>query len=112
MPRSARLLTGGDFQRVLGARQVESDRYFRIHWGVQPRAGTGPRLGLAIAKRIARRAVDRNRLRRIARESFRLRRNRLPALDFVVMAKASALGADRAELRRSLNQLWLRFESQ
>jgi len=111
LPRTARLLKGSDFGSVLQTRQVESNRYFRIHWREREHPDDPPRLGLAIARRVARRAVDRNRLRRHARETFRRRRERLPAMDFVVMAKPPAIGADARELQRALDQLWLRFES-
>lgn len=119
-PREARLLAGIEFRRVFDARQVESNRYFRIHWadrqpdhaplddGSPPR----PRLGLAVAKRIARRAVDRNRIRRIARETFRRHRQYLRPADYVVLAKPPAVTADAGTLKFALDQLWLRFESQ
>lgn len=60
------------------------------------------RLGLAISRRTARRAVDRNRIRRLARESFR--HLELAALDFVVMAKRDAVAADNAVLVSSLDR--------
>ena len=41
------------------------------------------RLGLIVAKKVLRHAVDRNRAKRVIRESFRRRRG-LPALDIVV----------------------------
>jgi len=52
----------------------------------QPRAAEqdGPRLGLVVGKKLLKRAVDRNRLKRIIREQFRLRRSRLPAFDLIV----------------------------
>lgn len=43
----------------------------------------GPRLGLIVGKRFLRRAVDRNRAKRMIRESFRQARD-LPAMDIVV----------------------------
>lgn len=112
-PREARLLSGVEFKRVFDARQVESNRYFRIHWAgpEQDQPVTGPRLGLAIAKRVARRAVDRNRIRRAARETFRLRRQALRPVDYVVLAKPPVADADARTLKLALEQLWLRFES-
>ncbi|MDT8409040.1 MAG: ribonuclease P protein component [Wenzhouxiangellaceae bacterium] len=77
--------------------------------GTEPALMPGPRIGLAIAKRVARRAVDRNRIRRQARETFRLHRHHLPAEDFVVLAKPAAADADKPQLRQALNQLWNRF---
>jgi len=118
-PPAARLQSGGEFKRVFDARQVEANRFFRIHWAVRPecddvsavRPSAGARLGLAIAKRIARRAVDRNRIRRIARETFRQRRHSMRPVDFVVLAKPPATEADSRTLKLALEQLWLRFES-
>jgi len=111
LPRRSRLLSGNEFRHVLRTRRAESNRLFRIHWR-RRESDAEPRLGLAIARRVARRAVDRNRIKRCARETYRLRRDRLPAMDFVVMAKPPAVGADTGELARALDQLWLRFESQ
>ena len=52
----------------------------------EPRAvpGSGARLGLVIGKKLLRRAVDRNRVKRCIRERFRLRRSDLPACDLIV----------------------------
>jgi ribonuclease P protein component len=65
-----------------------------------------PRLGLAVAVRVAGNAVKRNRLRRLIRESFRLHQHELPALDLVVSARPRARDAQAAELRKSLSELW------
>ena len=45
---------------------------------------TGARLGLIVGKRQLKRAVDRNRVKRVLRETFRVRRAILPAYDIVV----------------------------
>lgn len=63
------------------------------------------RLGLAISRKHARRAVARNRLKRMAREAFRIRRQTLPLVDIIVLSRAGASGADRAELRAELEGL-------
>lgn len=64
-----------------------------------------PRLGLAIAARTVGNSVARNRIRRIVRESFRLRQLALPAIDLVVSARNEARSASAAELRADLDQL-------
>ncbi|MFU8877995.1 MAG: ribonuclease P protein component [Wenzhouxiangellaceae bacterium] len=114
LPRAARLLRGAEFSAVLSTRQKQANRHFRIFTAsTDAHPGNCPgeaRLGLAIAKKVARRAVDRNRLRRLARESFRRRRARLQPGDYVVMANPAAVEADNPTLIRALDQLWQRFE--
>ncbi len=102
-PRSARLLEASAYSRVFERRQRVGDPYFTLLWY---RHGQGPaRLGLAIARKQVRRAVDRNRLKRVARECFRQQREALHGIDLVVMARAEAAGADKARLRESLERL-------
>jgi len=66
----------------------------------------GARLGMAVAVRTAGNSVERNRIRRIIRESFRLHQLELPAVDLVVSARPSARGAPGAQLQASLAALW------
>lgn len=70
------------------------------------------RLGLAVSKRKARLAVQRNRLKRLIRESFRVNQQRLSGLDIVVIPRSLANGAGSAALRASLEALWNRVERQ
>ncbi|EXJ17140.1 ribonuclease P protein component [Imhoffiella purpurea] len=65
-----------------------------------------PRLGLAISKKCARRAVDRNRLKRIVRESFRIHRERLPGVDIVVLCSHGATSHPNRRLFQALEQAW------
>ena len=67
---------------------------------------SGPRLGLAVALRVTRTSVERNRIRRIIRESFRLHQHTLPAVDIVVSARPRAHGTPGVQLRESLVTLW------
>ncbi len=64
------------------------------------------RLGLSIAVRALGGAVRRNRVRRLIRESFRLHRRALPALDIIVSARAPARAASAVELRGACERLW------
>lgn len=47
-------------------------------------AGSGARLGLVVGKKLLRRAVDRNRVKRCLRDVFRRQRQDLPECDLVV----------------------------
>jgi len=68
-----------------------------------------PRLGLAISKKVLRRAVDRNLLKRVIRESFRHHQQELVGLDVVVLARSHCRSASRRQLRGSLARHWQRL---
>ena len=65
-----------------------------------------PRIGLTVAKKNVKRAHERNRIKRLTRESFRLRQHELPSMDFVVVAKRAADLDNRA--LGSVGKLWRR----
>lgn len=67
-----------------------------------------PRLGLTVAKKHLKRAHDRNRIKRLSRESFRLLQHQLPAYDFVLVAKQGIGKLDNATFRATLDKLWQR----
>jgi len=71
-----------------------------------------PRLGLAVASKTAGGSVERNRIRRVIRESFRLHQHDLPAVDIVVSARPRARGVANRELRASIDQLWSKVSEQ
>ena len=68
------------------------------------------RLGMAVGKKAVRRAVDRNRIRRLVRESFRHHKNDLSSLDIVFLARKEILAHSRAMLSEHLNLAWKRLE--
>lgn len=106
-PRNVRLTRGVEFQRVFQQGK-------RLHAnGVNARTAANsmgfPRLGMAIAKKALRRAHERNRIKRLVRESFRHHQANLPAVDIVVMCRHDVLTMSNAELFQQLEGLWLRL---
>ena len=65
-----------------------------------------PRLGMAIPKKHIKRAVGRNRIRRVVREQFRHQQHSLPAIDIVVIAKKGVADLSNEELNQVLDKLW------
>jgi len=96
-----RLHRPAEFGRVFAEPARSSDRFFTVLARATGRSAA--RLGLTVSRRVAKRAVDRNKLKRLARESFR-QQTSLPPWDFVVLARAGADRAERGALRASLDR--------
>ncbi|MFK8081323.1 MAG: ribonuclease P protein component [Granulosicoccus sp.] len=106
-PRSARLLSAGDYAAAFRKNKRLSDRYWMVL--VHQSEQSSPRLGLAIAKKRARLAVDRNRIKRIAREAFRHEAPNLSHKSIVIMNRDDTAKADSAILRSALDSLLARL---
>ncbi|MCA1798432.1 MAG: ribonuclease P protein component [Xanthomonadaceae bacterium] len=109
MPRTARLSEKRDFARLFAQGKRSSDRCFTLLG--HPNGMEHSRLGLAISRKAARRATARNRLKRLARETFRRHQAALEGLDIVVMAKPGADRLDNLELRASLERHYAQLPS-
>ena len=106
-PRQARLTSGRQFQETIRGGFKSRDRYFRVH--ARPNGREYGRLGLAVSRRVDKHAVERNRLKRLIRDSFRLKQTELAinqGLDIVVVALTGAASAERQKLSRSLTEHW------
>lgn len=68
------------------------------------------RLGIVVAKKKVRRAHERNRVKRLARESFRLHQMQLDALDIVVMPKVGIETVANSELHQQLQFAWQKLQ--
>lgn len=106
-PRRARLTRPSEYQRVFKGRLKSSDAKLTV-------LATGnqldyARLGLAISRKVARRAVDRNRIKRIIRDSFRHWAQRLGGLDIVVLGRRGIGDLTNSELRETLEHHWKRL---
>ena len=102
--RDRRLLSAADYRRVFDKPRKSADAFFTVLARTGPSQPGLSRLGLAIAKKQLRRAVDRNRIKRLAREVFRQQVAGDVAMDFVVLTRASVRHRSNAELAVSLQQ--------
>ena len=100
LPRQARVRVRAEFDRVFGEGRRTGTPLLALH---MHRDGLPARLGLAVSRKVDRRAVGRNRIKRALREEFRALRARLPAAAYVIVARAPAATASRAELRAAFH---------
>jgi len=109
LPRESRIRRAGDFAAMRNASGRLGGRCFSVRYRDN---GLGQaRLGLAISKRVSKRAVERNRIKRLVRESFRRIRAQLPAVDLVVTARDLAAGLPGPELLADIDRMWKKLLS-
>lgn len=63
----------------------------------------------SVSKRVHKRAVQRNRIKRQIRTAFRLRRECMPALDMLIIARTTAAAVDNHVLAADLAALLQRL---
>jgi ribonuclease P protein component len=105
--RSQRLLNKAAFEVVYARGRRSGDALFGL---CVLRRDEGPaRLGMSVGVKVAGGAVQRNRIRRVIRESFRLAQHDLTGCDIVITARAGARGAQGAQMHSSLAAHWQRL---
>lgn len=106
--KQQRLLTSRDFKSVFdGAAFKVSHRLLLLL--ALPNTEATARLGVVVSKKVARRAHERNRLKRHVREQFRLQQHAFAQLDVVVLAKPGLAQLDNAGLDGLINEQWGRL---
>lgn len=112
-----RLHAVAEFSLVFAARHVLRGKHFDLHYrsrdAVFVNLPAGARLGLVIAKKLVHHAVQRNLLKRLAREVFRHARHGLPSYDLILrLSKSPGDRLDRevrSLLRADVDQLLIRL---
>lgn len=100
-----------EFKQVFGTPVVSSDEYFKVLAVANQKKVS--RLGMAVSRQIDKRAVGRNRIKRVVRESFRLRSSRNKrCFDVVVLPRRKTATMCNETLFRSLQRHWSKLESQ
>jgi ribonuclease P protein component len=108
-PPTLRLLRPAEFKAVFdsAAFKIGESQFLLL---VRPNGMNHPRLGLVIAKKKVRRSVDRNRIKRTVRESFRLHQTELPHADVIFMARQDIVAVPAEVFRQALKQAWKRLQ--
>jgi ribonuclease P protein component len=103
-PRSARILRSRDFKKVFDHGTNVVGKFMVIWTGDGESAAL--RLGVIASKRTFRRAVDRNRAKRLLREAFRLHRSQVDSGgDLVIIARRRILSVECPAVEREF--MWL-----
>ena len=97
-PKSSRLLKSREFY-FPEAKRLKTSHFVFV---IQPE-GTG-RLGISISKKVLKKATDRNRVKRLLREVFRLNYDELKNINLHVIGKNSLLESmkslDRSQVEK------------
>lgn len=108
LARTSKLVKPAQYRRVFHSPIKTTDRCFTVL--CRPGNLATPRLGLAVSKKFARRAIDRNRIKRVIRESFRCNKVALGGIDFVVLNRKGADSMSNSALFDSLSHHWNRLQ--
>ena len=109
LPRAVRMRREADFR--IAYKDGVRARGAIVTLVVRPNGLAFSRVGLSVGKKCQKRAVRRNRVRRIFREAFRLERAELPAgLDIVMIGAIPGLDPRLEDTRRELVELVARAE--
>ncbi len=93
-----------DFQQFFKRSHRLDDSAFRLYY--RTNKFEFPRMGVITSKRNIRMATQRNRLKRIARDFFRLRQHDLDCMDIIIMAQKQSDRLDNNRLRECLEKLF------
>ena len=103
--RDFRLLSPADFKSVFdGAKHKVSCRYILMLAIKQQTPQT--RLGMVVAKKNVSKSVERNRIKRLIRESFRHARLQLPGLDIIVLIRKGLDNLPNFVISSKIDALW------
>ncbi len=107
-PKTARVRAAGDYARVFSTGRRARGRYFRGVFLARTDESDVPgtaRLGMAISRKVDKRAVERNRIRRLIREWFRHRYGQWISGDLVISGTPEASGVGPTELFADLDAI-------
>jgi len=105
--RELRLLNSKDYSRVFDRAIKVNNKAFTLLAKKNPLSF--PRLGLVIAKKNLKFAYQRNFVKRLLREGFRLKQNQLDHYDFVILTRRDIAVLPKTDIIRLRDDIFARF---
>lgn len=106
--KTNRLLKPSEFQSVYTKRQWVANRELVANF--RQNNSQNAKLGLTVSKKISKRAVDRNRIKRQVREWFRQNKQVFGCIDLIITAKPALKSKTTIEIQQSLDDLWRKVQ--
>jgi ribonuclease P protein component len=110
-PKQLRLLTARDYNQVFSHSQFKVSGPLGVFIATANQLDH-PRLGFVIAKKKVKLAVDRNRVKRVIRDCYRLNQHRLPAIDIVFIARPGLGQKDNLAIQKFSKYAWHKLTEQ
>ncbi|GLQ32912.1 ribonuclease P protein component [Litoribrevibacter albus] len=110
-PKQLRLLTGRDYNQVFSHSQFKVSGPLGVFIAT-PNSLSHPRLGFVIAKKKVKLAVDRNRIKRVMRDNYRLNQHKLPSVDIVFIARPGLGTKENLAITKFCNYAWHKLSEQ
>lgn len=101
--KEAKLIKTDEFSSVFNFRKRISAKFLVVHY--QPNTATHPRLGLVVGKKIAKLSVDRNYMRRVLREFFRVQQHAINHVDLVIRVQKKFENEDFIQIKKEFDML-------
>ncbi len=101
--KKAKLIKTDDFSSVFNFRKRIFADFIVLYY--QPNNLQMARLGLVVGKKVAKKAVERNYMRRVLRECFRIEQHAIPSVDLVIRVQKKFDKKDFVQLQQEFNQV-------
>ncbi|BAP58278.1 ribonuclease P protein component [Candidatus Tachikawaea gelatinosa] len=103
-PKNLKLLKKRDFYNVFKQSKKIHTKEITVFFSFN--LFKNPRIGIIIGKKYIKYSHDRNRIKRLIKENFRLFQHRLPNVDFVIMIKKDICNFSNKKITNLMEQMW------
>jgi ribonuclease P protein component len=109
LARQAKIVKTDDFSSVFNLRKRIASPHLVMRYRLNE--SNMARLGLIVSKKTAKLAVQRNYMRRVLRELFRLNQHNLPVIDLVIQVQKPFQKPDFILIKQEFESLLLKLSA-